>query len=334
MVCVGKNLEQLWYNDFVKVYLVKRIDGYWLGEFDIPVWWDRLYSIQPTVCIDLRGIERDVLVDYWNYLWRLGEYTFGALYASPGEPPRPHMDLERFAEYHVIKLWPERGRLWSAVGATGWGWGWRAVMPLVEQLFPSEVEGWKWDKTHKYWEATQMPTESKLLYPDDQPWPEEPTEVPSRTQLAIVPGWRYSFITFVWERIPYRVEVVKERPPKPGRRPGDFEPVAVSRVLKPYDIILRYQEDLWWAKSVFMAHENKWVFDKAFPIGAVLMFELRGHGVAGKNEDEWNFGMVWWERIMKRGKANWYLWATADVRYLGMGIHKSKTVYGLRPARA
>lgn len=225
--------------------MIKNIQGFWLGEFDRPLWYDEPPSIEAIQCPDIRGIERDVLVAYWEWLWRMGEYTFGARYVPVGSPPGRRMDLERFADYHIFKLWPEYGRLWSAVGATKWGFDYKIPIHREKREVPREV----------------------------------------------------------------------------------------SRVNYPYDIFLRYGEGLWWAKSVFMTPENKWVFEQAVYIGGVLMFERRGPGVAKKNEDEWNFGMAWFERIMAGGKANWYLWATADVTYLGFGIRKSATLLGLQATK-
>jgi len=295
----------------MRVYLVENIEGWWLGEFDIPVWWERLSTIRPVQHGPIRGLDQEMLQDYYEYLWRLGEYTFGRLYAASPQELGSGARLEYFADANLIELWPSGGKLWSPVGAGRWAWGWRAVMRLPILIAPEEQE-----------ERWAMPGEPN--------WPAKPSQVPSRKQPAIVTGWGFSFATLTWEQIPYLV--VPSVPPT-GAEGKKFEPVATSRVMDDYDIILRYREDLWWAKSVFMAHDNKWVFDQAYPIGAVLMFEKRGSGVAKKREDEWNFGMVWWERRMVKGKANWYLWATANVRYLGMGIRKSATILGLQETR-
>ncbi len=103
-----------------------------------------------------------------------------------------------------------------------------------------------------------------------------------------------------------------------------------SRVLWPYDIIMRYRERLWWGRSVFIAAENEWMYEQGPPIGDFLMFELRGSGVARKNEDEWNFGMLWWEVFGVPGRFEVYLWANAEVRYLGFGIRRSPTLLSLQ----
>lgn len=107
----------------------------------------------------------------------------------------------------------------------------------------------------------------------------------------------------------------------------------VGRLIQPYDIILRYREMLWWGRSVFMSDEDKWVYEQGPVIGDVLMFARRGYGVAKKNEDEWNFGMLWWEIFGVPGNLDVYLWANAEVRYLGMGIRKSATVLSLQQTK-
>lgn len=231
-----------WYDVRMKAYLVKSVVGFHVGHFTEPTWTDKQPTCTATVCIEMLGIDRETLVDYWKYLWRLGEYTWGARYVTVGGPARKALDLERFAEYFVLKLWPSRGRRWRAVGASGNAWGWRSVM----------------------WQKRQL----------GLPW--------------------------------------------------------VYRVIEPYDIILRYRERLWWARSVFMAHENKWVFEGAVEITYPLMFESRGTEGAKKNEDEWNFGMSWWEAVGERFDYDMYLWHSAEVRYLGMAIRKGATVFDLQ----
>jgi len=229
----------------MRVYLIRDIQGFWIGEFSHPLWWDEPPTIMPVAPFDILGIEADVFHAYWDWLWRLGEYTFGALYQPLGGPPAGHYDVERFTTYYASKLWPKYGNYWSAVGATKFGF---------------EVK------------------------------------IPIHIQDRIVPA-------------------------------------AVSRVPGQYDIFLRYREGLWWAKSSFVAHEGKWVYEQASYIGGVLMFELRGAAGGRGDPDQWNFGMCWFERILTAGKANWYLWSSASVQYLGFGIRKSATVLGIQPRR-
>lgn len=212
-----------------------------MGEYFEPRWTDKLPTIEPTVAIDMRGIERETLVGYWNYLWRLGEYSFRAKYTAGWPAPRGVISLERWAEYHYLKLWPKYGRLWSAVGASKFDFDWRQV-----RLTPKDV----------------------------------------------VTG-------------------------------------GASRILEPYNIIVRYRERMWWARSVSETPEGKWLYELALEIGYPLMFERRGPGVAKKNEDSWNFGMTWWEAFRKDGKIELYLWAEAEVTYLGMGVRKSATAVSL-----
>jgi len=78
--------------------------------------------------------------------------------------------------------------------------------------------------------------------------------------------------------------------------------------------------------------EGKTVYQQGRLIGDILMFERRGATKAKKNEDEWNFGMTWWEDFGGPWGWNLYLWHSAEVTYLGMGIRKGATVFGL-PAK-
>lgn len=239
---VCENFDQKKYNVRMKIYLVHNISGFYLGRFNTPIWTDRMPTITPTMRPDVMFREMDVLDAYWNYLWRLGEYTWGMQWVIPAKPGRVGIRLEEFAKYFLFQLWPEWGRVWNAVGAT------------VGAL------------------------DSK--------------------------------------RVMWRVKM--------------FEPAEVSRVIWPYDIILRYRERLWWGKSVFMAAEGKWVYEQGPFIGSVLMFDLRGTGVAKKNEDEWDFGLTWWEGYMTDWGRDWYLWSSANVRYLGLGVRKSATLLSLQ----
>jgi len=222
----------------MRIYQVKLITGFYIGQYGSLNWTDRKSTVTPLQHAPMLGIFAEILQAYYEYLWRLGEHTFGARYAAGFPLPRGVMSIEKFADYFILKLWPEYGRFWSAVGATVWRFG------------GSEVIG------------------------RDQP----------------------------------------------------MELVNVGRMLLPYDIIMRYRERLWWARAIFIAAANEWMYEVGPVIGEVLMFERRGYGVARKNEDSWNFGMLWWEVFGVPGNLEVYLWEKAEVRYLGFGVRVSPTL--------
>lgn len=127
------------YNELVKVYLINRVRGYWVGEMEIPSWTNRRAIIQPVVAMDMRFIERDILVAYYGYLWRLGEYTFDAVYTPVGSPPEGRMSLQRFADFHYLKLWPTRGRGWFPAGASKGRFDSASVMWAMPKGAPAAV---------------------------------------------------------------------------------------------------------------------------------------------------------------------------------------------------
>lgn len=104
----------------------------------------------------------------------------------------------------------------------------------------------------------------------------------------------------------------------------------VDRRPVPYNIILRYREKLWWAREVPGAPVGLFLFEQGPDIGYPLMFERRGPGVAKKNEDEWNFGMCFWEGFRTNRMHDMFLWHSAEVRYLGFGIRVSATLFSLQ----
>lgn len=226
----------------MKIYLVKNISGFYLGGFERARWTREPGPITRTECPDVIGIERDILVAYCKYLWRLGYYTFGARYVAVGGPTRGILNLQRFAEYYVLQLWPKWGIRWTAVGATASMFDLKYVM------------------------------------------------------------WRHKMLA----------------------------PAAVNRHLIPYDVILRYQERLWWGRAVFDEASKKWVYEQGPSIGLVLMFELRSPRKTPPKIDLWDFGMSWLETFGAKGKTDWFLWAKAEVEYLGLGVRRSAATVSLR----
>lgn len=101
----------------MRIYHVNSIWGYYLGRYFQPTWTDRPPSVPPVVSSVIRGIQPEIVKAYYEYLWRLGEHTFGTFYSPGRETPGPLPDTERFADVHLHKLWPKYGRLWSSAGA-------------------------------------------------------------------------------------------------------------------------------------------------------------------------------------------------------------------------
>lgn len=226
----------------MKVYTVRELRGYYLGRFFEPTWTQRPPTFDPTEPIDMRGIEWEILEEYWNYLWRLGEYTFSGLWTPVGSPPEGYINLERFVEYHYLKLWPKYGRFWVPVGARTWGFITKEVM-MRPKGFPLHME-----------------TES---------------------------------------------------------RPRTI-------------VFLRYNEALWWGEVIFYGADGRWAIEIKRWIGRYLMFERRGPGVAKRYQDEWNFGMGFWEFRDIAGRRHLYLWGEADVTYVGLATKHSETLYTVK----
>lgn len=222
----------------MRIYLAKRINGFYIGHFGMLKWTDREPLILPGEIGTVAGIPDDIQLAYLNYLARLGTYTFGYYDGIPTALPPDRRMVEEFMKYHLYKLWADYGRMWWEVGAT----------------------------------VGRFVSEQALR--------------------------QTGFLGMSW----------------------------AGRMLQPYDIILRYREMLWWGRSVFIAAANEWMYEQGPVIGDVLMFERRGYGVARKNEDEWNFGMLWWELFGVPGNFEVYLWANAEVRYLGFGVRVGPTL--------
>lgn len=127
-----------------------------------------------------------------------------------------------------------------------------------------------------------------------------------------------------------------------GAEKGRFDSESVMRLYEPVglrmvrrkmvegDLFLRYRERLWFGKTLFLEIDGKQAIEQSWTIGDVLMWELRGPGIAKKNEDSWNFGMLWWDRILIEGKPTWFLWATAEVTYLGMASRRDGKILTMR----
>lgn len=226
----------------MKVYLVNFIRGYWIGEFRSFDWSNIAPIISAVEPIDVRGIDANILHSYWDYLWRLGEYTFGARYVAGDRPSGGRLSLERFVEFAFLRLWPTYGRLWSAVGATR-GWFDTADVVMSERI--------------------------------------------------IGPG-------------------------------------MTSRILAPYNIVLRYNEFLWWGRLIGRTAEDKPIYQQGPVIGAYLMFERRSKKKTPPKTDAWDFGMSWWEIFRVGTKMNVYLWAYGEAEYLGYGVRRSATTLTLR----
>jgi len=226
----------------MKVYLVKRIIGFYVGHFREPTWTDRPPKIVATQHAPIIGIEPEILQAYYEYLHRLGQWTFGYEYIPLAATGAGSAGLTFFADTLLNRLWPKWGRRWSPVGAEPNAWGWRQVM---------------------------------------------------------------------WQKVEPRMHWV-------DRRPG------------LYDMMFRYREKLWWARQVPGAPEEIGLFELGPDIGYPLMFERRGPGVAKKNEDEWNFGMCWWEAFGKRWDYDMFVWHSAEVRYLGFGTRVSARLWRLK----
>lgn len=122
----------------MRIYTVRKREGYYLGRYYEPTWTRRGPTVEPTPPIDMRGIEWEILEEYWDYLWRLGEYTFSGVYVWERAAPEGYINLERFVEYHYLKLWPKYRRLWQVVGAMHWGFLTKEVMvrPIGFPLTP------------------------------------------------------------------------------------------------------------------------------------------------------------------------------------------------------
>lgn len=226
----------------MKIYLVNFIRGYHIGGFRSLNWSNKAPTISAVEPMDVRGIDEETLHGYWDYLWRLGEYTFGARYAPRPPVPIERLELERFVQFSFLRLWPTFGRLWSAVGATK-GWFDQADVLISEKI--------------------------------------------------VGPG-------------------------------------LTSRLLIPYNIILRYREFLWWARLVFSPILNEWFYEMGPPIGSYLMFERRSRRKTPPFTDEWDFGMCWWEIVRVRRHLEVYLWAYGEAEYLGFGIRRSTTLFSLQ----
>ena len=87
-----------------------------------------------------------------------------------------------------------------------------------------------------------------------------------------------------------------------------------------YNYFLRYEEDIWWGQMVWSLLLKRFVIKKGPYIGPILMFERRGRTKATKYEDEWDFGMTWFEKMRVHGKENWFLWMRAEVSYVGFAL--------------
>lgn len=101
----------------MRVYTLNERWGYYLGRFFKPTWTDRPSLVGAIAAPDIRGIERNILDGYYRYLHRLGQHTFGLGAVPLWSLPEITIDIEHFADFHILKLWPKYGRLWQVVGA-------------------------------------------------------------------------------------------------------------------------------------------------------------------------------------------------------------------------
>lgn len=129
----------------MRIYEIRELRGYYLGRYYEPTWTGRPPTMEPTEPQDMRGIEWQILEEYWDYLWRLGEYTFSGKPWTYGGIPEGFINLELFVQYHYLKLWPTRGKWWTAVGALHWGFLTQEVMmrPTGFPLTPKKEMGRK-----------------------------------------------------------------------------------------------------------------------------------------------------------------------------------------------
>lgn len=226
----------------MRIYRVRQIRGYYLGRFIEANWTTKPPGIEPTPPVDLRGIEAVILHEYWDYLWRLGEWSFSGSYTPYGSPPTGYINLENFVSYNYLKLWPTFGRFWSAVGAAYWS-------------------------------------------------------VPTQAIMQRKVGF------------PLNLEVEK--------RSNRF-------------VFMRYLEELWWGRMLYMGRDGRWYIQIMGYLGRYLMFERRGPGVAKRFQDQWNFGMTYWEIRDVDGRKHLYLWGDADVTYLGLATKLLAGIYSVK----
>lgn len=77
---------------------------------------------------------------------------------------------------------------------------------------PVKYFGWYWDPEYKEWLPLDI---TKLMVKVPIPDLPRPTEVPSRTQPARVPGWEYNFEYFQWVYVARGMPIVEFAPPRP-----------------------------------------------------------------------------------------------------------------------